>query len=234
MSIIAVPDHVAVAVHDMDAAAKRWHDELGGAWAMPRLDQDDAPFATRQLHYPGGVKLELLEPLGDGFVTGFLGRFGPRIHHVTLKVDDLLPAVDALRDADFDVVDVFAEGDVWHEAFLRPSQVGGLIVQVAWAGRSDAEWADLLGVPPEPVSPGAATLLGPTLTHPDLDQAKDVWSTLGGIVEGDGEALQVRWDASPLDVRIEEGPTAGPVGLRFHDAPPLEQDDVAGPATLPG
>jgi catechol 2,3-dioxygenase-like lactoylglutathione lyase family enzyme len=234
MSITATPDHVAVAVHDMEAAGKRWHDELGGGWLMPRHDQEDAPFATRQLHYPGGAKLELLEPLGTGFATAFLDRYGPRIHHVTLKVDDLLPAVDALRDADFDVVDVLAEGRVWHEAFLRPSQVGGMIVQVAWSGLSDAEWVAWHGFDPEPPSPDAAHLLGPTLTHPDLEQARDIWSTLGAEVEHEGDALMVSWNGSPLDVRIEEGPTAGPLGLRFLDTSDLSADDIAGPAVLRG
>jgi catechol 2,3-dioxygenase-like lactoylglutathione lyase family enzyme len=234
MSITAVPDHVAVAVPDMEAAARRWRDQLGAGWATPRLDQDVAPFATRQLRYPGGAKLELLEPLGNGFAQTFLDRYGPRIHHVTLKVDELLPAVDELRDADFDVVDVFAEGDVWHEAFLRPSQVGGMIVQVAWSGRSDEEWAHLLGVEPEEPSPDAARLLGPTLVHRDLEQAADVWSTLGGHVETDGDALLVSWAGSPLDVRIEHGPTTGPLGLRFLGAADLGADPVAGPATLPG
>jgi hypothetical protein len=234
MSINAVPDHVAVAVHDLEAASKRWRDELGGGWATPRVDQEVAPFATRQLQYPGGAKLELLEPLGDGFAQGFLDRYGPRIHHVTLKVDELLPAVEELRDADFDVVDVFAEGDVWHEAFLRPSQVGGMVVQVAWAGRSDEEWAELLGVEQEPPSPDAARLLGPTLTHPDLEQAADVWTTLGGDVRSEDDALLVSWVDSALDVRIEHGPTSGPVGLRFADAPQLEADPTAGPPTLRG
>jgi catechol 2,3-dioxygenase-like lactoylglutathione lyase family enzyme len=234
MSITAVPDHVAVAVRDMDAAAKRWRDELGGGWATPRLDQEEAPFATRQLRYPGGAKLELLEPIGTGFAHRFLERYGPRIHHVTLKVDDLLAAVDELRDADFDVVDVFAEGDVWHEAFLRPSQVGGMIVQVAWAGQTDAEWAEMLGTEPEVPSPDAAQLLGPTLTHPDLAQAGDVWATLGGNVAHTGDELMVSWDGGHLDVRIEAGPTAGPVGLRFLGAPDLAADEVAGPGTLAG
>jgi catechol 2,3-dioxygenase-like lactoylglutathione lyase family enzyme len=234
MSITAVPDHVAVAVHDMDAAAKRWRDELGGGWAGPRHDQADAPFGTRQLRYAGGAKLELLEPLGTGFARSFLERYGPRIHHITLKVESLLPAVETLRDADFDVVDVFAEGDLWHEAFLRPSQVGGLIVQVAWSGRSDAEWAEWLGGEPEPAAPDAARLLGPTLTHPDLDQAADVWQTLGGRVESDDDAFVVHWENSPLNVRVEVGPTPEPVGLRFAGAPELEADGVAGPPTLSG
>lgn len=234
MAVTAVPDHVAIAVHDIDAAAKRWHDDLGGGWATGRLDQPRAPFATRQLSYANGARLELLQPLGEGFAQAFLDRFGPRIHHVTLKVDALLPAVDALRDEGLDVVDVFAQGDVWHEGFLRPSQVGGLIVQVAWAGRTDQEWARMLGATIEPPREDAVALAGPTLTHPDPEQAAEVWALLGGDVTMRGGAAMIAWAGSPLTVRIEPGPTAGPVGLRFAGLEPLAADDVAGPATLAG
>lgn len=232
MAIAAWPDHVAVAVHDIRAAAARWHDQLGGGWHLPRYDQPAAPFATRQLTYHGGARLELLEPLGEGFASRFLERFGPRLHHLTLKVESLRPAIEELRDADFDVVDVLDEGDWWQEGFLRPSQVGGLIVQIAWSGKTDDEWQQALGYVPQPPADDGARLLGPTLAHPDLDAARDVWETLGGKVDEDGDGLLVRWDDAPLTVRIEPGPAAGPTGLRFGDAAALPADDVAGPAVL--
>jgi hypothetical protein len=120
-------------------------------WIAPAFPNDAAGFASRQLRYRNGVKLELLEPTReDSFAGRFVARFGARIHHVTLKVPALLPAVEQLRDEGFDVVDVFAEGDIWHEGFLRPSQVGGLIVQIAWAGRTEDDWAELAGFEPEP------------------------------------------------------------------------------------
>jgi hypothetical protein len=233
--IHTVPDHVAVAVPTIDAASSRWHDELGGRWVAPRWALEGAGFATRQLRFRGGAKLELLEPTdGSGFAAGFLARFGARIHHVTLKVDALLPAVEQLTAAGFPPVDVFAEGDIWHEAFLRPSLIGGLIVQVAWAGRSEDDWAELAGVTPEPVADDAAVLLGPTLTHPDLDAASHVWTTLGATVEPDGDdALMARWDGAPLSIRIERDEVTDAVGLRFADAPFLPAEpDRSGPPTL--
>ncbi|MFA9445460.1 VOC family protein [Egicoccus sp. AB-alg6-2] len=242
MPIATVPDHVAVAVPDIEAAAERWHDQLGGGWVGPRFPVAHAGFATRQLRYAGGAKLELLEPTTpDGFAAHFLARFGARIHHVTLKVAALLPAVERLRAEGLDVVDVFAEGDVWHEGFLRPSQVGGLIVQVAWSGRSDTEWAQLAGLEPEPPAQGAARLLGPTLMHPSPTTAADVWRRLGAEVDGDDDGVRVRWPDAPLDVEIVPGATAGPVGLRFQSVPmsadaagdhPPGEDAVAGPPVL--
>jgi catechol 2,3-dioxygenase-like lactoylglutathione lyase family enzyme len=234
MPIVTVPDHVAVAVPSIEAAADRWRDQLGGRWAGPRFASEEAGFATRQLRFRGGAKLELLEPLTeDGFAARFLDRFGARIHHVTLKVDALLPAIAQLEQDGFDVVDVFAEGDVWHEAFLRPSQVGGLIVQLAWAGRTDEEWLELTGGTAEPVPLDGAVLLGPTLTHPDLDAAARVWTHLGADVDREArDVLAVRWDDAPLGIRVERGRSAGTSDLRVRDAPVLAADlDRYGPAT---
>jgi hypothetical protein len=233
LPITSIPDHVAMAVPAIDGAATRWRDQLGGGWVMPRFPIESAGFATRQLRYRGGAKLELLEPLGpDSFAGQFLDRYGANVHHVTLKVPALLPAVEAVRDAGYDVVDVVAEGDVWHEGFLRPSQVGGMIVQLAWAGRSDEEWAELTGDVPEEPASDAAVLLGPTLANPDLDAARTLWTLLGAEVADDDGGLLARWPGSPLDVRIAPGDRSGPVGLRFDCTPPLAADPGLGPATL--
>lgn len=152
---------------------------------------------------------------------------------MTLKVPDLLAAVDELRGHGLDVVDVFAEGDIWHEAFLRPSQIGGLIVQVAWQGRSDEEWAELMGVTPEPARDDGARLLGPTLSHPDLDEAARIWGVLGARVEHRGDHLDVRWSDAPLSVRVVAGEQARSLGLRFKGAPGLPRDPEAGAAIIP-
>lgn len=233
MAIHTVPDHVAIAVPDIDRAAERWHDRLGGGWLSDSAEQLPTPVAIRQLRYANGGKLELLQPTGPGFGRSFLERFGPRIHHVTLKVPGgLLPAVEEMRAHGYDVVDVHAEGG-WHEAFLRPSQVGGLIVQLAWEAMSEEEWIAETGYRPEPPR-GEAALHGPTLTHVDLDAAQRVWTTLGGEVAREQDALDVTWPGSVFTVRIEAGPGSGPVGLRFTDAPTLPADDQAGPPVLDG
>jgi catechol 2,3-dioxygenase-like lactoylglutathione lyase family enzyme len=229
----ARPDHVAVAVHDLDAAAARWQEQLRGVWLSPRWS--GGGFGTRQLRYGNLGKLELLEPdAPDGFAAGFLRRFGPRVHHVTLKVPDLLEAVEAVGAAGFETVDVSTARHEWHEAFLRPSQVGGMIVQLARALHDDEGWAALAGVELPAVDPDAPALLGPTLEHPDLDAATHLWTTLGAEVVGDDDAFEARWDGAPLTVVVRRGEVAGPIGLRFSPDPRLPADDVAGPATLPG
>jgi catechol 2,3-dioxygenase-like lactoylglutathione lyase family enzyme len=230
MPIPAVPDHVAVAVPDMEAAAVRWRDELGAGWANRGMFLPQAPFHVRQLRFPNGARLELLQPNGDGFAQAFLDRFGPRVHHITFKVPDaLMPAVEAVRADGYDVVDVSTEGG-WHEGFLRPSQVGGLIAQIAWSQPSPDDGEPKPGTE-EPR--GDVALLGPTLTHPDLEAAEYVWTTLGGKVAHEDGALTVSWDGAPLTVRVEQGPTAGPVGLRMSGVAPLEHAPEYGAAVLP-
>lgn len=235
MPIDSSPDHVAVAVPSIERAALRWRDQLGGRWIGPPWPMPDAGFQTRQLRFRGGAKLELLQPIGsDGFASRFLDRYGARIHHVTLKVPALLPAVETLRGYGLHVVDIFAEGDVWHEAFLRPHQTGGLLIQIAWSSRSDEDWARLTGAVPEDPAGDAAILVGPILAHPDLDVARAVWSALGAEVEPDGDTrLRVAWPGAPLVIQVERGEAAGPTALRFADAPHLPADPSRfGPATV--
>lgn len=235
MPISCVPDHVAAAVPRIDDAHARWRDRLGGGDFAG--DGSFLGFRNHQYAYRGGARLELLEG-GDGpqpsFVDRFLDRFGAAVHHVTLKVPDLAEALEVLAAADLDVVDVNVEDDRWHESFVRPSVVGGLIVQVAATTLTDDEWWELTGFTPTPPAEDAAVLHGPLLSHPDLDRARHVWRTLGGeVTEVDTDLLEVRWDDAALSVQIRRGEVAGPVGLRFADAPALPADPTLGPAVLP-
>jgi catechol 2,3-dioxygenase-like lactoylglutathione lyase family enzyme len=234
MELRAALDHVAVAVPDLDVAAKRWAGELGGGHVA---HGDNGVFTTRQLRFAGGGKLELIAPSprspGGGFVGAFLDRFGPRIHHVTLKVPDLHEAIAVVRDGGYDVVDVQDTDDHWREGFLRPSQVGGLIVQVAWSARTDEEWARDVGHVPVPPAPDAADLHGPLLRHPDLDAARRLWTLLGARVRDVAEGLRCTWPGSPLDVVIAGGEPAGPVALRMAGTGPLPPDADLGAAVLP-
>jgi hypothetical protein len=231
--IAAVPDHVAAAVPSIEAAATRWVHHLGGGWVAPSFEAPGSGFATRQIRFAGGAKLELLEPRSpDGFATRYLDRYGAGIHHVTLKVPALLPALAGLAEAGLDAVDVSTTSEHWHEAFLRPSQVGGLIVQVVWAGHDDVGWAAFLGATPEDPRPAAARLLGPRLAHPDLPAAAGLWRLLGAEVEGDGDALLARWPDAPLDIEVVAGPEPGPLGVRMTGTAALDADPVRGPAVL--
>lgn len=225
----ATIDHVAVAVPDLARAEKRWIGTLGGTRVSGPHTTD--VFTNEQIAFANGARLELIQPTTDvpstNFVRRFLERSGAGLQHLTLLVGDLAEALAELRGAGFDVVDVQDTHEGWNEAFLRPSQVGGLVVQIAWVH------PDHRAPTPRPAPGAAATLLGPTLRHPDLAHVERLWTLLGAQVVVRGDTVVASWPGAPLTVVIERGESAGPVGLRFADAPALATDPVAGAAVLP-
>jgi len=135
-------DHVAVAVHSIKPALALYRDALQGEYLMG----GDAAGTWRwlQLRYPGGGKVELLEPLGEGFLSRFLERRGEGLHHVTFKTDDIHAAIEQVRGAGFELVDVNVDDPHWKEAFVRPSNAHGTLVQIAQSAGSDDEEKDRL------------------------------------------------------------------------------------------
>jgi methylmalonyl-CoA/ethylmalonyl-CoA epimerase len=128
-------DHVAVAVHSIKAALSLYRDALGGEYLMG--GDQDGTWRWLQLRFPGGGKVELLEPLGEGFLSRFLDRYGEGLHHVTFKTDDIQAAIAQLESNGFELVDVRLENPHWKEAFLRPSNAHGTLIQVAQSSQPD-------------------------------------------------------------------------------------------------
>jgi methylmalonyl-CoA/ethylmalonyl-CoA epimerase len=130
-------DHVAVALRSIKSALPLYRDALGGVYLMG----GDAGGSWRwiQLQFPGGGKVELLEPLGEGFLTRFLERYGEGLHHITFKTDDIRAAIAELQDAGYELVDVDVDDPEWKEAFLRPSLAHGTLIQIAQSSLSDEE-----------------------------------------------------------------------------------------------
>ena len=130
-------DHVAVAVHSVKAALPLFRDALGGEYLMG--GDQEGTWRWLQLRYPGGGKVELLEPLGEGFLSRFLESRGEGLHHITFKTDDIHAAISDLQARGYELVDVNIEGPHWKEAFLRPSKSHGTLVQIAQSSATDDE-----------------------------------------------------------------------------------------------
>ncbi|GJE02928.1 MULTISPECIES: methylmalonyl-CoA epimerase [Methylobacterium] len=90
-------NHVAIAVKDLEAAARIYRDTLG-ATLSPPLPQPEHGVTVIFVELPNS-KIELLEPLGaDSPIAAFLERNpGGGIHHVCYEVDDILAARDHLK-----------------------------------------------------------------------------------------------------------------------------------------
>ena len=94
-----------------------------------------------QLRYPGGGKVELLEPLGEGFLSRFLDKRGEGLHHMTFKTDDIEAAIAHVEGLGYELVDVSLDDPHWKEAFLRPSKSHGTLIQLAQSSGTDDEAA---------------------------------------------------------------------------------------------
>jgi methylmalonyl-CoA/ethylmalonyl-CoA epimerase len=135
-------DHVAIAVHAIKPALMLYRDVLGGEYLMGG-DQDGG-WRWLQLRYPNGAKIELLEPLGEGFLSRFLESRGEGLHHITFKTDDIHAAIAELEERGFELVDVRLDNPHWKEAFLRPSKTHGTLVQIAQSSAPDEAVKDVV------------------------------------------------------------------------------------------
>jgi methylmalonyl-CoA/ethylmalonyl-CoA epimerase len=128
-------DHVAVAVNSIKPALSLYRDALGGQYLMG--GDVGGSWRWLQVRYPGGGKMELLEPIGDGFLSRFLERHGEGLHHVTFKTDDIRAAIAEIEAKGFELVDVNLGNPHWQEAFVRPSKAHGTLIQIAQSSAPD-------------------------------------------------------------------------------------------------
>ena len=89
-------NHVAIAVPDLQKAAKTYAGTLGAKISAP-VDQPAHGVTVIFIELPN-TKIELLHPLGaNSPIAGFLERNSSGgIHHVCFEVDDILAARDQL------------------------------------------------------------------------------------------------------------------------------------------
>ncbi len=227
-------DHIAIATPNIERTVAEVVTARGGRLAKwdPR---PDAPFSASQYRFADAARLEVIGPNpavpGDTFVEAFLARRGAGVHHMTIMVDDLQEAIDRMAAADFDVIDIDRSEPLWHEAFLRPGQVGGLVVQLVHEPYPDAP-ARAAGTYVEVTDdPARPRFVGVVLNHTDLDRARHVWTTLGACVNPDGDGLRCSWPDAPLTVFVRAGERAGPTHLVFDGGGHRDADDI-GPAIV--
>jgi hypothetical protein len=208
--IVARLDHVAVAAETRAELWPRYATELGGRWYG---GGGTMGFTTGQLMYANGVKVEAIEPYRveqDDFLRRFLDKFGPGTHHITFKVEDLAGGVELVRRRGLEPATVRVDSPTWREVFFRPSDGGGIVVQLTEriGGRDPRRPPKSLPAPPPfeaatldrvvhvvadlvPVRLLFQELLGGEPSPADAATAREV----DGVDEGDVEALELIWPA---------------------------------------
>ena len=130
-------DHVCTAYPDRDDLSKHYARMLGTkqVWRTP----DDAwpDFGDCILEIPGQqMHWEIIQPVGDdSFISSFLDRRGPSVHHVAFEVADFDAAKRACAFYEvptFDEHDDSTDGARWRDLFIHPKFTGGLLTQLFW------------------------------------------------------------------------------------------------------
>ncbi|MFC7045969.1 VOC family protein [Halobacteriaceae archaeon GCM10025711] len=122
-------DHVGIAVESVADAEPLL--ELLGAEKLVEEESETGTFVWAYYRLGDASRVELIEPVDgtESFLTEFLDRHGPGLHHVTLEVADIDAVVDALEAHDVRVVDR-ATFDGWTEAFVSPRDASGVLFQL--------------------------------------------------------------------------------------------------------
>ncbi|HEY3686225.1 MAG TPA: VOC family protein [Streptosporangiaceae bacterium] len=132
----AVFDHTAVAATRIRDMLPIYRDLLGGTF-LGGGDTEASGYRTAQFGYPGGGKIELMEPLaGSSFFDSFFeltrGRGG--VHHLNFHVNDIEAAVRTLRAGGYRLHGLNLANPEWREVFLHPKEAHGTLIQLAQPG----------------------------------------------------------------------------------------------------
>lgn len=128
-------DHVAIAVHDLDAAIEGYADRYR---VTPLYREVVADQGVEEAMIPvGGSFVQLLKPLHHETPVGrFLSKSGEGLHHVAFAVTSIEAALDHLRDSRARLVDTQPRkgGRGTRIAFVHPGDLGGTLIELVELG----------------------------------------------------------------------------------------------------
>jgi len=123
-------DHLGIAVKSL-AAAKGIYEKLGLSVSPEETVEQEK---VRLVMVPvGESRLELLEPISeDSTIAKFIAKRGEGLHHVCMRVPDLVAAVARLkRDGVRLVSEEIKVGAGGHRyVFVHPASAGGVLLEL--------------------------------------------------------------------------------------------------------
>ena len=132
----ATLDHIGIAVANVAEALAFYRDALGLEVETP----EEVPSQGVRAHFipTGESAVELLEPTAeDSPIAKFIAKRGPGLHHITLRVDDLVAALTQLKARGVRLIDETprpgAHGSL--VAFIHPASAHGVLVELKQAGQ---------------------------------------------------------------------------------------------------
>ena len=134
----ATLDHIGIAVANLDEALRFYRDALG----LELEATEEVPAQRVRAHFiPAGESaLELLEATADDSpIAKYVAKWGPGLHHITLRVDDISAALAQLKARGVRLIDDTprpgAHGSL--VAFIHPASAHGVLVELKQARSPD-------------------------------------------------------------------------------------------------
>jgi methylmalonyl-CoA/ethylmalonyl-CoA epimerase len=130
----ATLDHIGIAVSNLDKALAFYRDALGLDIEAP----EEVSSQRVRAHFiqAGQGALELLEATDqDSPIAKYVANRGPGLHHITLRVDDILAALARLKAHGVRLIDEAPRSGAHGSlvAFIHPSSAHGVLVELKQA-----------------------------------------------------------------------------------------------------
>ena len=135
-ALVTAIDHVGIAVADLDAAKRWYHDQLGMIVVHEEVNEDqgirEAMIAVQDGE-PGTAQIQLMAPIDESStIAKFLDKRGPGIQQLAVRVSDLDGLTKRLRAQGVRLVyDVPRRGTANSRInFIHPKDGGGVLIEL--------------------------------------------------------------------------------------------------------
>ena len=123
-------DHIAIAVNDLEEAAKNYKEALGvNSVEFETVESEGVKLAI--LHLENG-RIELMQPTNDQSpIKKFLDKKGPGLHHVALQTDNIEGEVERMEGCGIQFLGKIRPGSEGTKVtFIHPKSLNGVLAEL--------------------------------------------------------------------------------------------------------
>lgn len=135
-ALVTAIDHVGIAVPDLDAAAKWYHDHLGMIVLHEEINEDqgvrEAMLSVRGAP-KGSAQIQLLAPLNEkSTIAKFIDRSGPGLQQLAYRTSDIDALSERLRSQGVRLLyEAPRKGTADSRInFIHPKDAGGVLIEL--------------------------------------------------------------------------------------------------------
>ncbi len=147
-ALVTAIDHVGVAVPDLDAAIKWYHDHLGMIVLHEEVNESqgvrEAMLSVRGAPV-GSAQLQLMAPIDDTCtIAKFIDKRGPGLQQLAYRVSDIEALTDRLRGRGVRLLyDTPRRGTANSRInFVHPKDAGGVLIELVEPASDTSERSD--------------------------------------------------------------------------------------------